>query len=271
MKIPSDIRYLFKPIQPVQQFGDRVRYSEVLPHPDLRPFVICFWEFKSRDRFSDNFSGNIVSDGCIDIFFEIDKPYENYVMGFFDQSTAFHFGSSFHYMGVRFVPAMYPYLFQMSASQLSNKVEELSLVHYPTAQFIARSIMPGQTLTEVGCLFNDYFLKVLEKLDSEIHPKLHQALFMILKNPGAKNLESNLYSEVPLSPRHLRRLFDYYLGTNVKSFSKVVRFQNYLRAHLAASYSKDKTYFDFGYYDQSHFIKEFKTFYGATPGMALKS
>jgi AraC-like DNA-binding protein len=271
MTTPSDIRQIFKPIQPVHQFGDKVQYSEVLPDVKLRPFIMCFWEFKSRHRFTDDFFANIVSDGCIDIFFEISRPHENYVMGFLDKSTAFHFESSFHYMGIRFAPAMFPYLFRINASELTNKVEQLSLVHRQTAGFISTHVMPGHTLGEVASLFDDYFLKLVSKPGSEIDPRFHQALFTILQNPGVGNLEKNLYNQVALSPRHLRRLFDYYVGSNVKSFSKVVRFQNFLRAHIASSNAKEKLYFDFGYYDQSHFIKEFKTFYGSTPGTALRS
>lgn len=258
-------------MQPVHQFGDKAQYSEVLPDVKLRPFVMCFWEFRSSHHFREDFSGNIISDGCIDIFFNIHKPHENYVMGFLNKSTPFHFNSSFHYMGVRFAPAMFPYLFRINASELTNRVEQLSMVHRQTAKFIATHIKPGHTLSEVASLFNRYFSNVISKIRSEIDPRLHQALFTILQNPGAGNLERNLYNQVALSPRHLRRLFDYYLGSNLKSFSKVVRFQSCLRAYIASRNSKEKLYFDFGYYDQSHFIKEFKTFYGSTPSAALHS
>lgn len=73
-----------------------------------------------------------------------------------------------------------------------------------------------------------------------------------------------------ISSRQLRRLFDFYIGDTAKTFSKVVRFQNILRANPSSqSLRQNKLFFDVGYYDQAHFIKEFKNFYGVTPSKAF--
>ncbi len=74
-----------------------------------------------------------------------------------------------------------------------------------------------------------------------------------------------------LSPRQLRRIFNFYIGTTAKSFSNVVRFQYILRAKPSAQSLKDnKLYFDVGFFDQAHFIKSFKTYYGVTPSEAFR-
>jgi transcriptional regulator GlxA family with amidase domain len=73
-----------------------------------------------------------------------------------------------------------------------------------------------------------------------------------------------------LSARQLRRLFDFYIGDTAKTFAKVVRFQNILNAKPSTqSLRQNKLFFDAGYYDQAHFIKEFKNFYGVTPSKAF--
>ena len=78
-------------------------------------------------------------------------------------------------------------------------------------------------------------------------------------------IESDL-KNIGISPRQLRRLFDFYIGSSPKTFSQVIRFQNILNAKPSAeSLRKNKLFFDAGYYDQAHFIKEFKTMYGQTP------
>ena len=70
-----------------------------------------------------------------------------------------------------------------------------------------------------------------------------------------------------ISPRQLRRLFEYYIGDSTKTFSKVVRFQNILKAKPSTqSLRENKLFYDTGYFDQAHFIKDFKNFYGVTPG-----
>ena len=82
------------------------------------------------------------------------------------------------------------------------------------------------------------------------------------------NVETDLNTGI--SPRQLRRLFEFYIGDSAKTFSQVVRFQNILRAKPSSqSLRQNKLFFDVGYYDQAHFVKEFKNFYGVTPSKAF--
>ncbi|HYH56944.1 MAG TPA: helix-turn-helix domain-containing protein, partial [Anseongella sp.] len=72
-----------------------------------------------------------------------------------------------------------------------------------------------------------------------------------------------------VSPRQLRRLFQYYIGDTAKAFSNVIRFQGILRAETAAKAENRRLFYQAGYYDQAHFIKEFRNFYGVPPGQAF--
>ena len=95
--------------------------------------------------------------------------------------------------------------------------------------------------------------------------RLYDAIAIILKNYGVLNIEKDLNTGI--SPRQLRRLFKYYIGDSAKTFAKVVRFQNILRAKPSKQSLQQNKLFYEGYYDQAHFIKEFKNFYGVTPGV----
>ena len=77
-------------------------------------------------------------------------------------------------------------------------------------------------------------------------------------------------ADIGISPRQLRRIFNFYIGTTAKTFSNVVRFQHILNTSPSKQSLKDsKPYFDVGFFDQAHFIKTFKTFYGVTPSEAF--
>lgn len=68
----------------------------------------------------------------------------------------------------------------------------------------------------------------------------------------------------------MRRHFEYYIGDTPKAFSQIIRFQNaYKNALEQTHWLKNKTYYDFGYYDQAHFSKAFKQYYGQPPTKAL--
>lgn len=108
-----------------------------------------------------------------------------------------------------------------------------------------------------------FFSKYLEKTDFSIDNRFCKALEIILKSKGNARIVSDL--DTGISPRHLRRLFEFYIGDTAKTFSQVVRFQSFLNAKISNQNNDNPSFYDMGYYDQSHFIKEFKTFCGVTP------
>jgi AraC-like DNA-binding protein len=192
-------------------------------------------------------------------------------MGFNDKCITYLLGSSFHYVGVRFLPGAFPYLFNTNASELSNTVEYLEAIHKNTSRFLIENIHPGCSINELRYIFDNYFLKILQDTNKKFDLRVNEALLIITKSPASLNIEKDISENISGSPRHLRRLFDFYIGHSIKSFIRVVRFQSCLKAQLKSNVMlTEQLYYDFGYYDQSHFIKEFKTFCGETPGKAFR-
>jgi AraC-like DNA-binding protein len=269
LKLPADIRQLYNPIQPtIKQSADNVAYLEFLPHLQLQPFIYCYWQLKTTQTLKTPFHYKVVADGCIDIFFELHNPQENFVMGFCKKYTEFPLDNSFHYIGVRFLPTMFPQIFNVNASELSNRFEHLNIVVPKTASFIADNFNPQKNITQIKALFDKYFLEQVSTIKFNSDNRLYESIHIILEKSGMLNIETDLCTGI--SPRQLRRLFQFYIGDTAKTFSKVVRFQNILRAKPSTqSLRENKLFFDVGYYDQAHFIKEFKNFYGVTPNKAF--
>lgn len=119
------------------------------------------------------------------------------------------------------------------------------------------------------CKWDEFFLNYQEGKALHLDERFYQALLLILKHRGHLETENGL--DTGLSPRQLRRIFNYYIGTTPKTFSQVVRFQSILRAKPSAqSLKENKIFYDAGFYDQAHFIKEFRKFYGLSPNRALR-
>lgn len=83
-------------------------------------------------------------------------------------------------------------------------------------------------------------------------------------------LVAELAKKVGYSQRHLNRLFLMQIGMNVKSYTRLVRFNDVLR-HI----QKSPCFFaalsqQTGYFDQAHFDKDFKAISGVTPQNYLK-
>lgn len=264
-----DIRVLYMPVQPtVKQSAERVTYQEFLPDIALQGFIYCYWRLRTSAPLDEPFIYRVVADGCIDIFFELNNPAENFVMGFCKKYTEFPLENCFDYVGVRFLPTMFPQIFKIDASEISNRFENLDVVVPGTARFITSAFEAGLSVAEIKQRFDAYFLPFIASIDFNHDPRFYGALSVILQNVGVLNVEKDL--DTGLSPRQLRRLFEYYIGDSAKTFSQVVRFQNILRAKPSQqSLRENKLFYDNGYYDQAHFIKEFKNLYGVTPGKAF--
>ena len=275
-----NLRQLYKPIQPtISQTAEDVSYREFMPHTQLQSYIYCYWQLKTNHPLTTPFNYTVVADGCIDIFFELTRPDENFVMGFCKKYTAFPLGQSFNYVGVRFLPTMFVQLFKVDAAQLSNKFERLKEVLPQVSNYIRdyfdepvphRRRRSGSLKTETIIeKLDHYFLGAIQNAEPDFDNRLYDALNIILTNYGVVNVESELNTGI--SPRQLRRIFNYYIGTTAKTFSKVVRFQNILLAKPSTqSLKQNKLFYDVGFYDQAHFIKDFKNFYGVTPNQAFR-
>lgn len=266
-----NIRKLYSPLQPtLAQSANNVIYSEILPDLKLQPFVYCYWELKTQKMLDEQFYYRVVADGCIDVFFDLNNPTDSFVMGFCKTHTVFPLNNWFHYVGIRFLPTMFPQLFKINASELSNRFERLQTVIPSKAKFIAENFEAHQDTAQIKALIDSYFIGLLAKTDFHNDGRLYEAINIILENTGMLNIERDL--DTGISPRQLRRLFEHYVGDTAKTFSKIVRFQNVLKARpKTQNPGGQDLLFDAGYYDQSHFIKEFKNLYGDTPAKAFST
>lgn len=72
--------------------------------------------------------------------------------------------------------------------------------------------------------------------------------------------------EVCLGIKQFERTFSKHVGMNPKKFSSIIRFQNVIQMKRKHKNSNMfQLAFDNGYYDQSHFIHDFKSLTGLTP------
>lgn len=264
------IKDYYRPIQPtVKPFDTNVLYTEVTPKKTLQNFIYCFWQLKTKQPLDTPFIYRVVSDGCIDVFFNNNNLKESFVMGFCRKYKEFPIGKAFNYIGIRFLPSVFSLVFKIDAKTLSNKDQELKHILPKIANSITTIIHPSEA-----------FSSVVEKLNKIVEPyildktfnfdiRFLKALHLIFKTSG--NIETENGLDIGLCPRQLRRVFNYYIGTTPKAFSKVVRFQHFLNMKPSSqSLKSQKLFFDVGFYDQAHFIKDFKTFYGVTPSQAIK-
>ena len=259
----------FRPIQPsIRVEEGNVVYRELKPKSGLENYIHCYWQLSTKEQLTAPFNYRVVSDGCIDVFFNLKNTSESFVMGFCKKYTMFSIGKEFDYGGIRFYPSIFPLIFGISAKLLSDKAQALEGILPNLAKFISTNINED-FLVSIPKI-DKYFASLIPHQISLIDERFYLAFLEILKRKGNLKTENEL--NTGLSPRQLRRLFNYYIGTSPKSFSQVVRFQYILNAKPSTqSLKENKIFFDVGFFDQAHFIKNFTKFYGVTPSKAFRA
>ncbi|MFA8299093.1 MAG: DUF6597 domain-containing transcriptional factor [Hyphomicrobiales bacterium] len=114
-------------------------------------------------------------------------------------------------------------------------------------------------------------IKIIEKeLLKSIHEdsryKYFHDLFNTLKEDDFSTPLNTFCEHYKISNRTLERMFNKYVGISAKRYTTINRFQNSLNDLLYKDFTKlsDIAYRN-GYFDQMHFIKEFKHFTGNPP------
>lgn len=269
MELKNNIKRNYTPIQPSVKTADSgVYYVEILPEINLQNLIYCYWNLKTIKSLTNSYNYRVVSDGCVDVFFELSNYQEIYVMGFCNSFVEFDIDREFNYFGIRFLPGAFSMLFNVDASELCNRSEYLESVQTNLHKYIQQLMNTRVSIDTLCNNINSYFLSYITNLEVSFDNRFFKALTCILCNKGMVNIETELNNGI--SSRHLQRLFKFYVGDTTKSFCRVIRFQNLLKIDPSISQLQaDKLFYDLGYYDQNHFIKEFKQYYGTTPSKAI--
>ena len=112
-------------------------------------------------------------------------------------------------------------------------------------------------------------IKVVEQfLISRMRPELQDqlvlaALGIIHKSKGNIRIKE-LAEQLHISQSPLEKRFRQVVGASPKKFASIVRFKHALHSYDPGNSLTDLGY-EAGFYDQAHFIKEFKSFTGETP------
>lgn len=128
-----------------------------------------------------------------------------------------------------------------------------------------RDNLIDRTTPAAKCLYLEKELIKFYRNQLAENPFVLYALQMIQEAPQQQSLKA-LSRQVGYSQKHLIKIFKDHVGVSPKEFLKVIRFQ---KAIFEIEKYHDINWaslaYDCGFYDQSHFIADFKSFSGFTP------
>lgn len=157
----------------------------------------------------------------------------------------------------------YPF-FPMPMTEMSDRVVDADLLWGNDFAFLREHLLG---IPEIGRKFQaaeNFLLKHFQARFS-LNPSVEYALAEIIRLPDQINL-ARLNQSIGYSQKHFIDMFKRQVGITPKAYLKIIRFQkaiNEIEQHQQVDWSTISL--DCGFYDQAHFINDFKSFSGFTP------
>lgn len=236
-------------------------YLTFTPLPPLNHWVQVFWQLNVPDG---QYYYRSVPDNCVDLIINLTFPEETFIVTPFASSIVFEMTGPVSYFGIRF---------RILGHQGITSAP-LGAWNKPDNFVNTNEILPEHIL---NAAYDDgfkqlqfhnrckYFSKIL--LGSLQHSKIDSRLARYIRYchqniTSCIDLSDKQCSEFGVSARQLRRLTRLYLGLSPREFAKVLRFQQTLQVmnteNCSSAWARH-------YYDQPHFIRDFKSMSGITP------
>lgn len=111
---------------------------------------------------------------------------------------------------------------------------------------------------------------LMQEFKNHNRDDLVEEAIRILYQCGGEIRILDLMKKIPLSRDAFEKRFRQQTGTSPKHFATIVRFRTAI-AHPPASMNLTQIAHAAGYYDQAHFIREFRQFAGTTPGQYFRT
>lgn len=252
-------------------------FQEIKPSPALKPFVKCFYFYDSGPL--DAFSDTVYPSGNMEMVFNLGHGHWKFqknndfyttapveLWGQVTKPLAIKSSGANTMLGIRFYPHSMAYFSEESMKALTNETIDAADLFGPTLHTLHSRLLDAVDLRTRIILLEHYLLARLQvSTKRQAKLKFVGEIVNSLKYNFSTERIAAISSRNNITPRYLAMLFSEYTGLQPKLLCKINRFNYSL--NLIHSNEQDLTgiAYDSGYFDQSHFIKEFKLFTGLTP------
>jgi AraC-like DNA-binding protein len=254
-----------------------MRYLEFPPTAALSRYIKCFWFLESEGSTGQP-TERILPDGCTEIVFNLADPFAQHnadgsirkqplalLVGQMRRHLLIQPTGRVEILGIRFWPAgAYPFL-AFPQDQIAERVLDFGDVSRGIVRDIHSRLSDSSAASERVRLVQELLLGQLKK-SAPVDGLVDRAVELITRTAGSVPV-LDLADKLGISLRGLDRQFNTRVGFPPKSLCRIVRFQRALQMFSRKSSTPDwaRVALECGYYDQPHFIREFKSFAGKEP------
>ncbi len=243
-----------------------MKYGLYTPPEHLRSLVRYFWIYESdRHDLSMPHEHQAMADGCPELIFQYHKGfvehsnYMSYLRAPRSESQVLRLGDEIGLFGVRLFPHAIHQLLRIPNSELVNRSFELTHLFGNKYRHVNDRMLETATVQEKIQVASDFLVSLMGETARD---PVHECVRLILKHEGNIDLDS-VRNMTGLSVKQFERRFKSAAGFTPKYYSRITRFQGTKRKYASGKFrTLSELSHACDYYDQSHFIREFKEFSG---------
>ncbi|MEQ9403008.1 MAG: helix-turn-helix transcriptional regulator [Cyclobacteriaceae bacterium] len=249
-------------------------FKSVPPSTHLSSLIREFWIYENPDAAIHK--QKIIPDGYSEIIIHYGSPYRINMNGKWEDQSRLLFSnqiSKYFFLqntgpsamiGIKLFPHSFYRLFGTDLSPYTDRViplEEMSGVSStPLKKLTQKQLTAEARIKQIEEWFADK-LAGEQRHDVSL---IENAVNIIFKSNGLTDV-AKISEQLGISTRHLERSFKKIVGVTPKFFSRIIRFNHIFQLISRGKESWIRVALESGYFDQSHFIKNFKEFTGEEP------
>lgn len=246
-----------------------ISHAVIRPCKELEGLVSHFWWSRWNTGVQNHFSYHATASISSELVFAFGPgniQNRNAIFataqGHTGQYNRIESGGFSEMSGVSLYSHALPFFFGISPSEFANQLVDIRELFSKDTTAVTERLARCPDFHEQVKVLTDYLLLRLS-LSGYDTPVFMNAIRRMREMKGQVSIRG-LADEFSLSQKQFERKFKEFSGFNPKLYSRILRFESSL-----ASFGKQNSYtdiaLDHGYYDQSHFINDFKTFSGCSP------
>lgn len=260
-----------------------MEFKHFSPSDILKPYIRHYYIFESD---SDNeFEDTVFPSGDMEMIFNLGEgTWESLVGNKFNKTPQIELWGQItkplairskgrHTMfGIKFFTHSASYFFNDVIGIFNDQISDLSDIMGSPVKSLHMQLLETKDQQRWIDIIENFLLKRLianEKKSYRID-KVANILTSIRKNPAENNL-GHIATRHGITSRYQHKLIYQHTGLSPTSFTKINRFQFSLKLIAKNDQPFTSIAYNCGYFDQSHFIRDFKSFTGVTPSAYLEN
>jgi AraC-like DNA-binding protein len=247
---------------------DKLIFNEFEPKKEFEKIIESYWEFiycYNKDSYSN--PSIFPNTSTLIIYFRdyTENKNELWLAGPCTKSIKLPVSTNCYYFVVEFKPLLVKLLFKYNGPLPVNKIKDASatIIDNKTKLYLLQKLSYLHTSNEIISVF-EIFLRDLALTVTNPDNDITKAINILQKTNGNEKLE-NIFKNISIGKRQFQRNFLRETGITLKEFARIIRVRSAADKIVEGGLEPSEIIYESGFYDQSHYYKEFKIFSGVNP------